>query len=810
MSSEVKKEIGLEIGHVLFIDIVGYSRLLMNEQRALLDALNQIVRGTEEFRSAEAARRLIKIPTGDGMALVFYNSPEAPVECALEISRALKNHPEVRLRMGVHSGPVSGVIDVNERANVAGAGINIAQRVMDCGDAGHILLSKHVAEDLEQYGHWQPHLHDLGECEVKHGGRVHIVNLYTNELGNPEVPEKISRVPLETGLPAATPPSISKPAVPSWALIGTVALIMGALALGLLLFRASHRPKTATTAGAVPEKSIAVLPFENLSANQENAFFADGVQDEILTDLAKIADLKVISRTSVVQYRSNAARNLREIGKTLGVAHLLEGSVQRSGNKVRVNAQLVDARTDAHLWAQTYDRDLADVFAIQSEIAKTIADQLQAKLSPTEEAAMHEKPTTDMAAYDLYLQALEIDRSRASSVGSGGAEGARREIELLEQATSRDPAFVPALCRLASLHLYLYWLNLDHTPARLDMARKALDAAARLQPDGGEVRVTRALYYYWGARDYGAALAELTLAKGSLPNNSQIFALSGFIERRKGNWDDAARHIEQAVVLDPHNITNVSELAATYISLRRYEDAVKTLDTALAWKPADFSLGLERASVDMEWKADLRRWKDVVSGEAAKTADANDLITARLNLALKERDYHQAEQTLAAGGGAEFDDNGFFTPRELNQGIVALGLGDEPKAHAAFLAARERVASAVRDQPEDGKPLIVLAQIDAVLGRKEDALREGERAIELIPVTKDALIGNALLDQLAGVYAQASETDRAFNLLGKVIKIPFGVTYGSLKLDAVWDPLRGDPRFEKIVASLAPKDATAK
>src|SRR5713101_4729526 len=227
MPAEIKKEIQLEIAHVLFIDIVGYSKLVINEQRALLDTLNQIVRGTDQFRSAEAASRLIKIPTGDGMALVFYNSPEAPVECALEISRALKEHPELRLRMGVHSGPVSGVVDVNERANVAGAGINVAQRVMDCGDAGHILLSKHVAEDLEQYGHWQPHLHDLGECEVKHGGRVHIVNLYTNELGNPEVPAKISRVPVEAAVPAATLPSISKPAIPRWALIRAGVLIIG-------------------------------------------------------------------------------------------------------------------------------------------------------------------------------------------------------------------------------------------------------------------------------------------------------------------------------------------------------------------------------------------------------------------------------------------------------------------------------------------------------------------------------------------------------------------------------------------------------
>jgi len=589
-------------------------------------------------------------------------------------------------------------------------------------------------------------------------------------------------------------------------LIVYLVAVIGALALGLLVFRVNQWPKTATTAAAVPEKSIAVLPFENLSANQENAFFADGVQDEILTDLAKIADLKVISRTSVVQYRSNAARNLREIGKALGVAHLLEGSVQRAGNRVRVNAQLVDARTDAHLWAQTYDRDLADVFAIQSEIAKTIADQLQAKLSPKEEAAMHEKPTTDLAAYDLYLRALEIERNRASSIGSGGAEGAKREVDILDQAVSRDPTFVAALCKLASTHLYLYWLNADHTPARLDMAKKALEAAARLQPDGGEVHLTRALFYYWGAQDYAPALAELALARRSLPNDPRTFGLSGYIERRQGNWEDSTRQLEQAMTLDPRNIVMVSELAAHYIALRRYGYAAIVLDNALAWKPLDFSLGLLRATTDMAWKADLRRWKDVIAGDAAKTADPNDLITARLDLAFKEHDYHGAEQTLAAHGGAEFDDNGFFTPREWNQAIVARGLGDDSRANAAFLAARERAAVAVREQPEDGKALIVLAQIDAALGRKEDALREGGRAVELLPVAKDALIGDALLSRLACVYAQAGEANRAFNLLEKVTKIPFGVTYGSLKLDEVWDPLRGDPRFEKIVESLAPKN----
>jgi serine/threonine-protein kinase len=485
---------------------------------------------------------------------------------------------------------------------------------------------------------------------------------------------------------------------------------------------------------------------------------------------------------------------------------VLEGSVQRAVNRVRVNAQLIDARTDAHLWAQTYDRDLADVFAIQSEIAKTIADQLQAKLSPKEEAAMHEKPTNDMVAYDLYLKAIDIERGRASSIGSGGNEGAKREVDLLEQAVSRDPTFVAALCKLASTHLYLYWLNADHTPARLDMAKKALEAAARLRPDAGEVHLTRAILYYWGSQDYAPALAELALARRSLPNDPGIFGLSGYIERRQGNWEDSTRHLEQALALDPRNIVNISELAAQYAALRRYDDAARTLDSALAWKPFDFALGFLRANVDMAWKADLRQWKDVIAGEAAKTADPNDLITAQLNLALKERDYHGAEQTLAAHGGAEFDDNGFFTPREWNQAIVARGLGDKSRANAALLAARQRAEAAARERPEDGKALIVLGQIDAALGRKEDAIREGDRAVELLPVAKDALIGDALLSRLAGVYAQAGEANRAFDLLEKVTKIPFGVTYGSLKLDEIWDPLRGDPRFEKIVASLAPKE----
>src|SRR5713226_8158235 len=341
MSVERKRDLHLEIAHALFMDVVGFSKLLINDQSEILEQRNQLVRNTPHFGEAEAAGKLIRLSTGDGMALVFSNSPEAPVECALEISRALKERPELRLRMGVHSGPVSGVIDVNERANVTGAGINMAQRVMDCGDAGHILLSKHVAEDLEQYSHWRPHLHDLGECEVKHGVHVHVVNLSTEELGNPELPEKLKQAAGANKPTAAISGPTERPTARRWAMIGAVLLIIAAVSTGLLILRLKRSPTALT---AIPEKSIAVLPFDNLSRDPDNAFFASGIQDEILTDLARIADLKVISRTSVMHYKSGPERNVREIAKTLGVSHVVEGSVQRAGERVRVSAQLIDAR----------------------------------------------------------------------------------------------------------------------------------------------------------------------------------------------------------------------------------------------------------------------------------------------------------------------------------------------------------------------------------------------------------------------------------------------------------------------------------
>src|ERR1700731_317046 len=448
MSAELPPDLPLEIAHLLLIDVVGYSKLLVNDQIESLQQLNRIVRSTDCFRAAEAKNKLIRLPTGDGMALLFFESPEQPVRCALEIAQALQKQPEIQVRMGIHSGPVNQVPDVNDRINIAGAGINVAQRVLDCGDAGHILLSKHIADDLGQYRHWQPYLQDLGECEVKHGLRLHLVNLCKEGLGNPRVPEKFKR--RKRWKETAPVHPVASPRWPRWAPIAALLLSGCALLISFTIFfrhRAVRSDTFGSAAGAIPDKSIAVLPFENLSDDKQNAYFADGVQDEILTDLAKVADLKVISRTSVMQYKTGAQRNLREIGQQLGVAHLLEGSVQRAGNKVRVNAQLIDARTDAHQWAENYDRPVDDVFAIQSEIAKAIADQLQAKLSPSEKSSIEQPPTTDVAAFDLYSRANNLTLTTSFSAISGPR--LLQGIDLLNQALVRDPSFLLAQCLLA-------------------------------------------------------------------------------------------------------------------------------------------------------------------------------------------------------------------------------------------------------------------------------------------------------------------------------------------------------------------------
>ena len=787
MSAETSKQIALEIAHVLFIDIVGYSNLSINEQRAAIDELNQVVRTSEQFQKAEAADRLIKIATGDGMALVFYTSPEAPAQCAIEISRALNEHPHLQLRMGVHSGPVSGVIDVTGHANLAGAGLNMANRVMSCGDAGHILVSKRIAEDLGEYEHWRPFLHDLGACDVKHGVRVGVVSLYENGVGNPQLPKKFQALKKHRTRVR-------------WTQAALALLALAAIVAGIAIF-SRHR---AGTSLAAPEKSIAVLPFENLSEEKTNSYFADGVMDEILTDLAKIADLKVISRTSVMHYKSGVARNLREIGQQLGVANVLEGSVQRSGNRVRVNAQLVDARTDRHLWGQTYDRDLADVFAIQSEIAKIIADQLQAQLSPSEKTAIERKATADITAFDLYSRAKTLN---LTAMFTGFSKpNLLQAVDLLNQAVARDPSFFQAYCQLAFAHDQLYFLGGDHTPTRLALAEAAIQAALRLHPDAGETHLARAENLYRGYLDYDGARAELDLARQSLPNDPRIFELTGYIERRQGRHEEALRNLERALELDPLNYVTLQQISLSYETLRQYSQMGKALDRALIVRPADVEAKAARALVELNWKADTRPLHQMI--DAVQTEDPAALkIVADVwfTCAIAERDSVAAENALMELGENGFNNDSVSLNVPLLQGVIARMLKhDEEQARFAFTKARAEQEKIVQSQPHYAIPLCILGLIDAGLGRKEEALREGRRAVELLPVERDSVNGTHMIEYFAMIAAWVAEKDLACEQLAIATRLPGSLSYGQLKLLPYWDPLRGDPRFEKIVASLAP------
>src|SRR5437773_5582911 len=585
-------------------------------------------------------------------------------------------------------------------------------------------------------------------------------------------------------------------------------LIIAVLLLVIAVFAYQRFGPGQKVAVATPEKSIAVLPFENRSEEKANAFFADGVQDEILTDLARVADLKVISRTSVVNYRSGIARNLREIGEQLGVAHVLEGSVQRAGNRVRVNAQLVEARTDRHLWAQTYDRDLADVFAIQSEIATAIADQLQAKLSPREKAAIERPPTADLAAFDVYAHAKDL--LVTANAGTTGKADLLQAIDLLNQAVARDPSFFEAYCRLAEAHDSLYNGGYDHTSARLALAEAAIEAASRLRPNAGETHLARARNIYQGYLDYNGALAELELARQALPNDSRVFELMGYIQRRQpGRYEESTRTLERALELDPRNVVALQQIAAlNYPRLRRYADAKSAWDRLLAITPDEVTAKAERAMVDLEWTVDTRPLHQMIDAIRATNPAAVRRIAERwLICALAERDAAAANNALIASGEnpiALSSENVFFN-RPLVEGVIARMTKDDAKARFAFAAARAQQEKIVQAQPNYGPALCVLGLIDAGLGRKEEALREGRRAVELLPVEKNAPNGVDIVKYLAITAAWIGDKDLACEQLAIALRGPSNLSYGQLKLMPLWDPLRGDPRFEKIVASLAPE-----
>jgi len=508
-----------------------------------------------------------------------------------------------------------------------------------------------------------------------------------------------------------------------WHEVVLALLLVAALIAGGFFFLRHRASQQATNAaasfpvGSVPEKSLAVLPFENLSEEKANAFFTEGVQDEILTALSRIADLKVISRTSVMQYKSGAPRNLREIGQQLGVAHVVEGSVQRAANKIRVNAQLIDARTDAHLWAQTYDRDLADVFAIQSEIAKAIADQLQAKLSPNEKKAIEQPPTTDLAAFDLYSRAKSLLLTAGFSVT--GDPDLRKAIELLDEAVKRDPSFFDAYCQLAYAHEYFYaQTGIDHTPARLTLAEAAVQAATRLRPDAAETHLARAQYLYYGLRDYAGALAELEIARRALPNDPRIFELTGYILRRRGQQEEGLRNLQRAVELDPRNFDILQQIAVSYSNLRRYAEAIAALDRALAIVPDNAEMRATRGEFYLYWKADTRplhETTDVILAQGPSTIAS--AATSWFFCALAERDPAAAERALVAlGDNPCWGESTINLSRSFGEGLLARMTKDEARARTAFEAARTQQEKITQAQPDYGPALCVLAMIDAVSG----------------------------------------------------------------------------------------------
>jgi TolB-like protein/Tfp pilus assembly protein PilF len=794
MSTSVGAGVRLEIGHVLFMDLVGYSKLLLDEQREQLQRLTEIVRSTEQVRIAEASDKLIRLPAGDGVALVFFNSPEAPVQCAIEISKKLKQYPRLKLRMGVHSGPVNEIRDVSGRTNVAGAGINIAQRVMDCGDAGHILLSKRVAEDLAHSRQWRTYLHDLGECGVKHGVPIFIVNLYTDEIGNAQLPEKLKQWQSEQAAQAAggSPSVFRRKAV----LTAAGALLIAVVGLSVWLnFR------RAPVASLAPEKTIAVLPFQNFSPDKENAFFADGVQDDILTSLAKIKDLRVISRSSVMKFRDAAAQNLHQIGKALGVANVLEGSVRREGDRVVVNVQLVDAQSARQIWANRYDRTLADSLGLQGELASEIADALRATLSTDEQARVTAKPTKNPDAYVFYLRANQISRNPDTLL-----EDYKTAEQLYMQAIALDPDFALAHARLASVcaEVFHYYEPTEDWGTK---ARTEAQIALRLQPNLAEAHLALGQCIYWMDQDYERALEQFDVASRLSPSNGDIGRLIAAIERRQGKWEKSLKEYERVARLDPQNPNTVRELIFTNTAMRRWAEAARWVEQLRAMAPASIVAKIQSGYVNFWWKGDTGLLRALLNQVPPAVDPDGGVTSVRWEVAMLDRDYAAARRAIDASTAKQLSYTGEgSTPRSFFEGCIALAQGDIVGAEKYFQDAQSVFENAVKEAPSSAIRHANLGWLYAFMGRKEDAIREGRRAVELKPESKDAVDGVIVNCYLALIYARVGEKDLAFPLLERLLKTPgavdsvdYSITINDLKYRWEWDRIRSDPRFQKLL-----------
>ena len=579
-------------------------------------------------------------------------------------------------------------------------------------------------------------------------------------------------------------------------------IVIGA-AVSLALFFIGYRAGN-KSASFDNDKSIAVLPFQSLSEDKNDAYFADGVQDQILTNLAKVSDLKVISHTSVRQYETGAERNLREIGRQLGVAYIVEGSVQRAQDRLRINATLIDARTDAHIWAETYDRSAADLFAMQSDLAQSIVTQLKAKLSPKQKAEMEERPTKDLVAFELYLQAKAIIDSYINATDVRAA--LLQALKSLDEAIQRDPNFVSAYCYTARANDLLYFFDLEPTPERISLADAAVKAALRLRPDSAEAHFAQADYYFRCLRDYDRAQEELAIARPDLPNSSSFFILSGYINRRRNHFPDAERDFSTAFALDPRNPNAYNLLADTYVLERRFPEAIHVSDNVLAAGEQAPIVRYRRATSILFGYANTGPIRDVL----AKFPDmefAGGQTPARVWMAMLDGNYTEAERVLAASPRQDFQDIdfSFYFPKSWYQAMIARAKGDSARATSAFRECREILAQRLAVKPEHARTIAVLAQVDAGLGQKDLAIREAQHAIDLMPISKDIYDGALVLEGLAQVYTWSGERDRATELVQKLVTMPSYLNYGRLKLHPLWSPLRGDPRFEKIVNSLAPK-----
>ncbi|PZR76724.1 MAG: hypothetical protein DLM73_01800 [Chthoniobacterales bacterium] len=635
--------------------------------------------------------------------------------------------------------------------------------------------------------------------------------------GGETEPERKAETAVELGegtreaesVAAALPPASAVGGRKRWPVLVSALVVVALGAVSFFLWRSrpqsvvGPQPPISATNNSIPEKSIAVLQFDNLSDDKQNSYFAAAVQDEILTDLAKIADLKVISRISAGLYKSGNPRNSREIGQQLGVAYLLEGNMQRFGDQVRVNAQLIDTRTDTHIWSQTYDRHVADVFALQSEIAQSIAAQLQARISPTELADFAQPSTIDLTAKALYEQALELEFKPPQH------ENLLQAVRLLEEAVARDPRFVLAYCAAARMHLDLYLGGYDHAPARRELADAAIKNAARIQPDAGEVHLASAQYWFHGFRDYDRARTEIDLARRTLPNDPKVCFITAAMDRRQGRWSEAVRNFERAVELDPLNVEFLMSTGGTDEGLHSYAEARQMFERASILTPRDSFVRISRASPPLDARADIRPLRSELNAIMAEEPQAApEIADVLFDCALIERDPAAVSRALAVMPAEGISRGNFMYPREWFAGLAARTFHDSVAARTSFTAARTILDKIVREQPDYAPAWSLLGRVDAGLGRKEEAVQEGRRACELLPLSKDAWFAPGYIRNLAWIYAWTGNKELALEQLEFLqhLQRKQGLHYGWLRLHPEWDSLRGDPRFEKIVASLAPKN----